>query len=226
MWQLGVVVAEHQLAGRRFGPAPLGDVGQEPGHREHPTGPVGDGDLLTGLGVDRIDQRGQVGLDVSASVERGDRVQAGIDVGQEHPEVGEPGRDRRHRLGTAGGPFPFQVSDHRRPDRRPHLGQPLGERDRATRAGQLVDDAEMEQHPLGVADRGQIVMVVFPGPLLPVAAGRGELGQVSQGELVQAPSGLDQQPGRHLRSGGEPDPFGEPQIGGRGHEPVQVSGQR
>jgi hypothetical protein len=84
----------------------------------------------------------------------------------------------------------------------------------------------MEQHPLGVADRGQTVMVIFPGPLLAVAAGGAELRQVSQGEVSQLSSGLDQQPDWLLGSGGEPDPFGESQIGRRGEEPVQVSGQR
>jgi hypothetical protein len=45
--------------------------------------------------------RRQVGLDVAAALQRGDRPKPGIYVGQEHPEVGEPGGDRRPRLGLA-----------------------------------------------------------------------------------------------------------------------------
>jgi hypothetical protein len=192
LWEFGIVVAEHQLARWRFGPAPLGDVGQESGQRQHSTGPVRNGDQLTSLRVDRLDQRTQIGLDVLAAFQRADRFQSGIDVGQEHPEVGEPGGDRRHRLGLAGRPLAFQVSDHGLPDRRPHLGQPLGERDRATRPGQLVDDAEVEQHSLGVADCRQVMLVILPGPLLAVAAGLAELRQVCQRQVLQAPTGLDQ----------------------------------
>ena len=128
----------------------------------------------------------------------GDRVQPGIDVGEEHPEVLEPGRDRRHGLGLAGRPLAFQVGDHRVADRRADLGQPLSERNRPAAAGQLVDDPEVEQHPLGVADRREVVVVALAGALVAVAAGRGERLQVDDGELVQAPSGLDEQPGRHL----------------------------
>jgi hypothetical protein len=95
---------------------------------------------------------------MDAPVEVGDRVQPGIDPGEEHPEVLEPGRDPRDGLGLAAGPLAFQVGDHRRADGRVDLGQPLGERDRPARAGQLVDNLEVEQHPLGVADRGQVVL--------------------------------------------------------------------
>lgn len=49
----------------------------------------------------------------------GDRGKVGADVGPEHPEVLEAGRDRRHRLGLAGRPLAFQVGDRRPTDRRP-----------------------------------------------------------------------------------------------------------
>jgi hypothetical protein len=80
----------------------------------------------------------------------------------------------------------------------------------------------MEQHSLGVADRCQVMLVILPGPLLAVAAGGGEHGQVGPGEVLQASSGLDQQPRRHLRAGAEPDPCGEPQVGCSRGEPVQI----
>ena len=66
-------------------------------------------------------------------------------------------------------------------------------------------------------------MVALPGPLLPVAAGGGELGQVGQGEVAAArrPVWISSRAGTWdpVR---EPDPFGEPQVGRGGDEPVQV----
>lgn len=50
---------------------------------------------------------------------------------------------------------------------------------------------------------------------LAIAACGGELGQIVHGELVQSSAGLDQQAGRHLQAGGDPDPFGETQLGGQ-----------
>jgi hypothetical protein len=64
----------------------------------------------------------------------------------------------------------FQVGDQRGADGRADLGQPLDERDRPARAGQLVDDPDMEQHPLGVAERRQVVVVTLAGPTSPAAA--------------------------------------------------------
>jgi transaldolase len=78
----------------------------------------------------------------------------------------------------AGRPLAVQIGDHRVADRWTHLGQPFGERHRPARAGQLVDDPEMEQHPLSVADRRQVVVVALPGALVPVIAGRDERVQV------------------------------------------------
>ncbi len=196
--QFGGVVAEQQLARWRIRPAPLGDVGQETSHGQHSTGSVGDGDRLAGPGVQCVDQRGQVRLDMTAPVQPSQRCQSWVGIGQEHAEVSQPGRDRRHRLGSTGRPFPFQVSDHRGPDRWRHLGQPFVERDRPARSGKLVDHAEMEQHPLGVADRRQIVLMTLPGPPLPVSTRGRELGQVGEGQLRQRTPGLDQQPRRHL----------------------------
>ncbi|GAA0965075.1 hypothetical protein GCM10009555_003710 [Acrocarpospora macrocephala] len=41
--------------------------------------------------VDRVDQRGEVGLDMSLPVQGSDRVQVGVDAGEEQAEVLEPG---------------------------------------------------------------------------------------------------------------------------------------
>jgi len=68
--------------------------------------------------------------------------------------------------------------------------------------------------------------MALAGPSFPLTASGGELGQVSHGEAAQRPSGLDQQPDGDLGPGREPDPFGEPEFGRGGEEPVQISGQR
>src|SRR4029453_18952427 len=93
------------------------------------------------------------------------------------------------------------------PDGGGHTAQPFGHRDRTTRSWQLIDDADVKQHSLGVADRCQIMFVTPAGPFLPVVAGGGELCQVGQSEILQAPTGLDEQPRRHLRTGAEPNPL-------------------
>lgn len=55
----GDVLAEEKLAPWRFGPVPLGDVGQEAHQREHPPGPVGRGDGRPVLGVQGVDHAGE-----------------------------------------------------------------------------------------------------------------------------------------------------------------------
>ena len=71
----------------------------------------------------------------------------------------------------------------------------------------------MEQHPLGVADRRQVVLLALPVALCAVVAGRARTPPGRRGELVQAPAGLDQQPRRHLGAGGEPDRSVNPRSG-------------
>jgi hypothetical protein len=95
------------------------------------------------------------------------------------------------------GAFAFQVGDHPRADGWANVSHPFGEWDRAAWAGKLINDSEVKQHPLGVADRREVVMVALADALVAVVAGRGEGGQIGHGELVQVPSGLDEQPGRH-----------------------------
>ena len=68
--------------------------------------------------------------------------------------------------------------------------------------------------PLGVAHRGQVVMMAFACSVVPVQPSRGELGHVCQGQLTQGQPGLDRQPGGHLGAGGEPDPLGVAELFG------------
>ncbi len=90
----------------------------------------------------------------------------------------------------------------------------------------VIDDSQVKQHPLGIADRRQIVPVPLASSRLPLLARSPELVQIGHGEQIQRPSSLDQQPDRNLGTGGEPDPFGEPELGGRGHEPIEIRTQR
>ncbi|WP_190814730.1 hypothetical protein [Saccharopolyspora pogona] len=102
----------------------------------------------------------------------------------------------------------------------------MRERDRAARAWQLIDDSQVKQHALGVTGRRQIVLVALASSRLALLTRSPELVQIGHGDPVQRPSSLDEQPDRHLGAGGEPDPFGEPELGGRGHEPIEVWSQR
>ena len=96
---------------------------------------------------------------------------------------------------------------------RSDAGEPVRERHRfrpgLRRGGQ---DAEVEQDPVGEAEPGLVVPPAVPGALLAFPAGGGELVQVSDGQLVKAAAGLDQQPGRDLRCVRGPDPLAEPEL--------------
>ena len=67
--------------------------------------------------------------------------------------------------------------------------------------------------------------VPFSGPVFPLSAGFAEFAQVGDGEFVQLSTGLDEQPRRHLRAGGEADPVGETERCRFGHEPIHVRRQ-
>ena len=84
--ELGDVVAEHQPARWCLRPSPFGDVGEESGQSEDPAAAFSDGDDLAGLGVDDVDLRRQVWLDVPAPLQFGDAGQRRVGGGEEHPE--------------------------------------------------------------------------------------------------------------------------------------------
>ena len=84
----------------------------------------------------------------------------------------------------------------------------------------------MEQHPVRMLQRHQVMVLAFSGALLALAARGRELVQVSHRELVQGPAGLDEQPGGGLGSGGQPVPLAETQLPGGVEETVQVRAER
>lgn len=63
------------------------------------------------------------------------------------------------------------------------------------------------------AEPGLVVPPALPGALFAFPAGGGKFFQVGGGQLIKAPSGLDQQPGRDLRRVRGPDPLAEPELG-------------
>ena len=65
----------------------------------------------------------------------------------------ESGRQCGDGLGLAGGLLALKIGDHLGPDRGGHLSESFLQRGRAATAGQLIDDAQVEQHGLGIADR-------------------------------------------------------------------------
>lgn len=92
--------------------------------------------------------------------------------------------------------------------------------------GRLIDDAEMEQHPLGVADRGEVVLVTLAGAVLSSVAYGRELIKVFQGEFIDTVPGLDQQADGDLGTSGDADPVAEPESLCCGQEPVDLVSQR
>ena len=111
----GDVAAEQQPSWWGVGPSPLADVGEEAGDGEDAAGLIGAGQWTAGGGADGGGDGVQVGLDVAASVESGQRRQRRVDVGEEATEVCETGGQAGHRLGSAGAQLAFQVGDERRP---------------------------------------------------------------------------------------------------------------
>lgn len=81
-------------------------------------------------------------------------------------------------LGWAGRALAFQIGHHRLADRWAHLGQPFDERDRTVRTGQLINNPEVEQYPLSVAHRRQIVLVALAGALVALVTSRSERLQI------------------------------------------------
>ncbi len=148
------VGGEHQPAVRRLGPAPFGDVVEQTGHRQHPAAAFGHRYRRAGAGVDRLGGRGQVGLDVPASVQRGQAGQVRVDRGQMAGEVVEPARRPGDRATAVGGGQPVQVGHERRPQRRGGIAHPLLEAlpQQARRVHRRrCEHAEVEQHlPGGV----------------------------------------------------------------------------
>lgn len=220
------VAAEHQPPRRGVIPAPFGDVGQEVSQRQHPAGAFGGGDHTVGLGVDGVDERGQIRFDVAAPVQLRQPGQAGVGGSEEPAEVREPRGQAGHGLWGAGRFLGVQVGDHRRGDRLGDPGQPDGVIDRPAGAGRFGQDVEVKQHQMGVRERRFVVLPAFPGALLAGSARGGELVEIGDGEPIEAFAGLDQKPGRCLRTGRRPHSFGEPELCCRGGEPGQIGADR
>jgi hypothetical protein len=99
-----------QPPSRCVGPAPLGDLGQEVGDRVGPAGLLGDRQPPAAP-AGRLGERDQVGLDVAAAVEFGQRPDDRVDLGEEAAEERQPSRHAADGAGGAGDALARQVDD-------------------------------------------------------------------------------------------------------------------
>ena len=177
-----MVGSEDQPSWRRVGPAPFGDLGQHVFDGSDAPVLIGDRDGVAAGRRDGGDGRVQVGLDVSLSIEAGEGVEVGIVLGEEAGKVSESGREARHRLGSTGAEFAFQIRDEQRSQRRRAVGESVLECVGLVRCDRWrVDDVEVEKHLVGAHDRAAIVPPSLPGCGFAFAACVGERVEVGNG---------------------------------------------
>ena len=173
-------------------------------------------------------QCGQPRLDVGAPLQRRQVGDRRVQAGQEAAESGEVAGDRLDGGRCPGGGGLLAVVEEQGAQRFVHAavvpGQP-GPAARILRRG--VQDAEVEQHPVRGKDQRAVVdpaaAVAFR---LGAAVQRGgQLVHVRGDQLVEPSAGLDQQPQHHPFGDAFDDALAVVEIGCRGGEPSNVSGE-
>ena len=151
---------------------------------------------------------------MSLPVEVGQRGEFGVELREEAAEVNEPRRHAGHGLGFARPRLALEIGDEGRLKGgmdvndaiRECLGLLPGRR-------RCVEDAQMEQHPVGAAQGGSVVTPPLARLETTASTSSGQRIEVVEGQPLEAHVGLDEQTTDGLGGsaqalgGGEPDRF-------------------